>query len=96
MTQKHDPWNPPAEVLKDCNAEVDEVFRFVSLPPVDTIASAHFMSRVLKAGGTFVYLTWAQPRKPTFGWGQYRTETLLQTSDARYYLDQAGLYPSLN
>lgn len=28
LTEKHDPWNPPTEILKDCNAEVDEVTRY--------------------------------------------------------------------
>lgn len=43
MTAKGDVWDPPEQVIRDCNKEVDETIR------------------VLKSGGTFIYLTFGQP-----------------------------------
>ncbi|KAF9446210.1 S-adenosyl-L-methionine-dependent methyltransferase [Macrolepiota fuliginosa MF-IS2] len=43
MTAKGDVWDPPEQVIRDCNEEVDETLR------------------VLRKGGTFIYLTFGQP-----------------------------------
>ncbi|KXN90687.1 Methyltransferase-like protein 13 [Leucoagaricus sp. SymC.cos] len=43
MTAKGDVWDPPEQVVHDCNKEIDETLR------------------VLKRGGTFIYLTFGQP-----------------------------------
>ncbi|KAF7770350.1 hypothetical protein Agabi119p4_6324 [Agaricus bisporus var. burnettii] len=43
MTTKGDVWDPPEQVIRDCNKEVDEALR------------------VLRKGGSFIYLTFGQP-----------------------------------
>lgn len=33
MTARGDVWNPPEEVVNNCNKEVDEALRHVRMPP---------------------------------------------------------------
>ncbi|KAF5362404.1 hypothetical protein D9756_002233 [Leucocoprinus leucothites] len=51
--------DPPEQVIRDCNKEVDETIRQVSSP---SMLLRHLINaRVLKSGGTFIYLTFGQP-----------------------------------
>ncbi|KAJ6530078.1 S-adenosyl-L-methionine-dependent methyltransferase [Mycena vulgaris] len=50
MTAKSDPWNPPQQVRKDCNAEVNEVIRTLkkaSLFICIAFGQPHFLRRYL-------------------------------------------------
>jgi len=60
MTAKGDVWNPPEEVVNNCNQEVDQVLRYVPMIlPCPT--RHHNRDRVLRPNGTFIYLTFGQP-----------------------------------
>ena len=65
MTAKADVWDPPEEVVQNCNREVDEILRSASPPPSISRLRSHcniFLNcSVLKPGGIFIYLTFGQP-----------------------------------
>lgn len=52
--------DPPEQVIKDCNREVDETIRRVD-SPFRMFQPSYKSKRVLRKGGSFIYLTFGQP-----------------------------------